>query len=155
MKSISERDIKPNQALALETFVKLMRAAESVSTRVHAHLADVRLSISQFGVLEALYHLGPMCQRDIAEKILKSSGNLTLVIDNLQKRGLVLRQRDQQDRRFTIIELTVEGKGLIEGFFPGHARKISGVMAALSKEELRELSRLCRKLKPRDGRFDG
>src|SRR5512137_147164 len=85
---------------ALNTFTKLMRAAESVTSRVHRVLAAPKLTISQFGVLEALYHKGPLCQKDIAAKILKSTGNITLVIDNLEKNGLVRRERDSEDRRF-------------------------------------------------------
>ena len=91
---------------ALNTYTKLMRAAESVTGRVHRVLAAPRLTISQFGVLEALYHKGPLCQRDIAAKILKSTGNITLVIDNLEKQGLVKRERTSEDRRYLTVKLT-------------------------------------------------
>ena len=67
------------------------------------------LTISQFGVLEALHHKGPLCQRDIAVKILKSTGNITLVIDNLEKQGLVTRERTSEDRRYLTIRLTGQG----------------------------------------------
>ena len=83
---------------ALNTYTKLMRAAESVTNRVSSSMSAADLTVSQFGVLEALHHKGPLCQRDIAAKILKSSGNITMVIDNLEKRGLVRRERDNQDR---------------------------------------------------------
>lgn len=135
------------EVLALSVFVKLMRASESVSVRVHRHLAQHNLTISQFGVLEALYHLGPMCQRDLAQKILKSSGNLTLVIDNLEKRSLVNRQRDPQDRRYFIIKLTNQGSGLIQDIFPDHARRIAKALSVLDSGELQDLGRLCRKMK--------
>src|SRR6266581_6980244 len=91
---------------ALNTYTKLMRAAESVTSRVHRVLATPKLTISQFGVLEALYHKGPLCQRDIASKILKSSGNITLVIDNLEKQNLVKRERTSADRRYLTVRLT-------------------------------------------------
>ena len=84
---------------ALSAYVKLMRAAESITARAHRHLSSFGLTISQFGVLEALFHLGPLSQKDIGQKILRSSGNITMVIDNLEKRGLVRRERDRQDRR--------------------------------------------------------
>jgi MarR family 2-MHQ and catechol resistance regulon transcriptional repressor len=70
---------------ALKTYVKLMRAAESVTARTHRHLASTGLTVSQFAVLEALYQLGPLSQREIGQKILRSSGNITMVIDNLEK----------------------------------------------------------------------
>lgn len=130
----------------LSTFVKLMRAAESVSAAVHRHLAAKDLSISQFGILEALHHLGPMCQKDIARKILKSAGNITMVIDNLQRRGLVTRERDRKDRRYSVISLTDKGKTLIEKIFPLHAEQVHQRMSCLSGAELQQLSDLLKKL---------
>lgn len=132
---------------SLRVFVKFMRAAESVSNSVHKELQCHNLTISQFGVLEALLHLGPLCQRDLAEKILKSTGNITMVIGNLEKRGLVIRKRDAKDRRFYIIYLSKTGRGLIEGIFPDHALRIEKRLAALTPVELKEFGRLCRKLK--------
>ena len=131
----------------LGAFVKLIRASESISTDVHRHLAGVDLSISQFGVLEALYHLGPMCQKDIAGKILKSAGNITMVIDNLEKRDLVIRKRSSEDRRYYEISLTEKGRLLIAEIFPAHAAGIRERMSLLSAEELEILSRLLKKLK--------
>src|SRR5947209_19948044 len=85
---------------ALRTYVKLMRAADSFTSRAHKHLEQAGLTFSQFAVLDALYHLGPMHLKDLAKKILRSSGNLTMVVDNLQKCGLVLRKQEASDRRF-------------------------------------------------------
>jgi len=133
---------------SLDSFIKLMRAAESVATRVHQQLPAHNLTISQFGVLEALYHLGPMCQRQLAQKILKSSGNMTMVIDNLEKRNLVVRIRDERDRRAFTIQLTPEGERLIAAIFPDQAQKIAETFAVLDHNEKQELARLCKKLKP-------
>jgi len=135
-----------NEVLALNSFIKLMRATESVSGRVHQHLTNIGLTVSQFGTLEALYHIGPMSQADIGKKILKSSGNITMVIDHLEKRGLVKRIRSQEDRRFFTIHLTEEGNRLIHDFFPTHATLITKEMSVLSSSEQKDLARLCRKL---------
>jgi len=131
---------------ALSAYVKLMRATEAVTARIHRHLAEAELTVSQFGVLEAVYHLGPLSQAELAKKILKSSGNITMVIDNLEKRGLVKRERNAEDRRLYSIRLTPEGKRLIADVFPRHAAKIMGEMGALTKTELETLGNLCRKL---------
>jgi MarR family transcriptional regulator, 2-MHQ and catechol-resistance regulon repressor len=131
---------------ALDTFVKLMRATEAVSARVHQHLHDVDLTISQFGVLEALYHLGPLCQKDLAQKILKTGGNLTLVIDNLEKRQLVRRERDKSDRRIIQVHLTAEGEALIQIVFPRHVEIVVNDLSVLTTQEQAELAYLCRKL---------
>ena len=81
------------------------------------------MSTSQFGVLELLHHLGPMCQSELAAKILKSTGNLTMVVDHLEERGLVERRRDTGDRRFITVHLTEAGEALIGGIFVGACRR--------------------------------
>lgn len=131
---------------ALGTYVKLMRAAESVTAACHRHLAEDGLSVTQFGVLEALVHLGPLCQRDLARKLLKSSGNITTVIDNLEKRGLVTRERQTRDRRFLKVFLTEPGEEIISRAFPRHSREVARAMNPLSHQEQKLLGDLCRKL---------
>ncbi len=135
-----------DETRALNAYVKLMRASESVSARIHGHVVEAGLTVSQFGVLEALYHLGPLSQKELAEKILRSSGNITMVIDNLEKRNLVKRERNKEDRRFYTVRLTVGGRRLIGSLFPRHAAKVVEEMKALSRTEQEELSRLCRKV---------
>jgi MarR family 2-MHQ and catechol resistance regulon transcriptional repressor len=131
---------------ALSAYVKLMRAAESLTARIHCNLSDINLTISQFGALEALYHLGPMPQVEIGKKILKSAGNMTLVIDNLEKRELVRRERGKEDRRYFTVHLTEAGTKLVRGFFPVHAERITSEMSALTPTEQEQLGRLCKKL---------
>ena len=131
---------------ALNTYTKLMRAAESVTSRVHRVLSAPKLTISQFGVLESLYHKGPLCQRDIAAKILKSTGNITLVIDNLEKQGLVRRVRDNEDRRYLTIHLTETGTTVINKVFADVEAKIVGEMKSLTEDEQVLLGSLCKKL---------
>lgn len=134
------------EELALETFVKFMRSANTVSAEVQSHLTKQKLTMSQFGVLEALYHLGPMYQRDLAVKILKTTGNITTVIDNLEKRGLVERQREMKDRRYFKVVLTSSGRRLTKKIFPDHATQITQCMSRLTMPEQRELGKLCKKL---------
>ena len=131
---------------ALEAYIKLSRSAEAVSQAINGHLRDVNLTISQFGVLEALYHLGPMQTGEVGEKILKSSGNMTLVIDNLVKRGLVRRQRREDDRRCINIHLTSEGEALLKQIWPKHLVGVVHAFAALTAEEQVQLATLSRKV---------
>ena len=134
------------ESRALRTYVKLMRAAESVTARIHRHLSSTGLTISQFAVLEALYHLGPMSQREIGAKILRSSGNITMVIDNLEKARLVSRERNETDRRFFIVHLTDKGDNLIKELFPLHAAVIAKDLGVLTAAEQDALGNLCKKL---------
>ncbi|MCZ8341679.1 MAG: MarR family transcriptional regulator [Leptospira sp.] len=131
---------------ALDAFIKLKRASESLSSRVTAEFSKSQISESQFGVLETLYHLGPLCQKELGGKILKSTGNITLVIDNLEKRNLVERVRGVEDRRYITVHLTTNGKKLIEQIFPDHVKRITNEFSNLTPEEQELLAKLCKKL---------
>ena len=137
--SKSERD-------ALDAFIKLMRCSDAVAARLAVETRAHDLTPSQFGVLEALLHLGPLHQNELGRKLLKSSGNITVVIDHLEASGLVRRQRDKQDRRYITVSLTPAGRRLISRVFPLHVQAIVSEMGGLNQAELRQLSRLCRKL---------
>lgn len=137
---------------ALNAYTKLMRAAESVTGRTARIMAASDLTVSQFGILEALFHKGPLCQRDIAAKILKSTGNITMVIDNLERRGLARRERDSEDRRYITIHLTDAGAHLIADVFPRVMAAIVEEMCILDETEQNELGRLCRILGLRERR---
>jgi len=136
----------PDEVRALDAFIKLSRAHDMVGQSVNRNLAEAGLTVSQFGTLEALFHLGPLSQREVGGKILKSSGNITLVIDNLEKRGLVRRVPCRTDRRVTKLNLTDAGRTLIARIFPAHLREIVATMAALTSAEQTELARLTKKL---------
>ncbi|UFP96247.1 MarR family winged helix-turn-helix transcriptional regulator [Gloeobacter morelensis] len=131
---------------ALDAYIKLMRASDAVSGRIHTHLAGAKLTVSQFGVLEALLHLGPLCQSALAEKLLKSGGNMTLVIDNLEKRGLVARVRSVSDRRYITVHLTEAGQALVKQLIKPHVQGVVAAMDALTPDEQEALGALCRKL---------
>ncbi len=130
---------------ALDAYIKLMRASESVTARSHAAIPQ-GLTLAQFGVLEALYHRGSLCASELAAKLLKSPGNLTLVIDNLERDGRVKRERDPQDRRFVTIHLTASGRQFIANLFPTIAAGITREFAVLSPAEQAMLAELCKKL---------
>ena len=134
------------QRAVLKAYTQMMRATEAVTARMHRHLADHGLTGSQFGVLEALYHLGPLCQRDIGQKILKTSGNLTTVIDNLEKKALVIREKDLSDRRRISVSLTSAGFDLIDAVFPTHAEIAEQVFVVMNPGELLTLGSLLKKV---------
>lgn len=136
----------PEELLALDSYIKLTRAADSVNARLNASKSMKNLTISQFGVLEALFHLGPLCQNDLGSKILKSNSNMTTVVDNLEKRKLVRRERDQEDRRMVMVHLTENGLELISKILPEHVAAIKEQFKGLKQEELIILGNLLRKL---------
>jgi MarR family 2-MHQ and catechol resistance regulon transcriptional repressor len=131
---------------ALDSYIKLTRASESVFNRTTAHLANYDLTSSQFAVLEALHHLGTLSQVELAQKLLKSTGNMTLVLRNLEKEGFICRERNPQDQRYVHVSLTDDGRKLIARIMPLHVQGVVDAMGVLTAEEQAELGRLCRKL---------
>ena len=131
---------------ALDLYIKLSRAADAATHAINGHLHEHNLTISQFGVLEALYFLGPQQPGQLAQKVLKSSGNMTLVIENLVKRGLVSRERRADDRRCIDVSLTEDGRALIAAIFPDHVAGVVQTVSVLTREEQQQLAALSRKL---------
>lgn len=138
--------ISEEEREALGLITKMNRSLDAVERKTLCHLSDVNLTASQFSVLEALYHLGPMCQKAVAGKVLKSSGNITTVIDNLEKCHLVERRRSTEDRRYIQLHITDQGRALIEGFFPAHMQRLVKCFSVLTEQERRELGRITKKL---------
>ena len=133
------------EKLVLDAFIKLLRASHSIPARHNSKLQEIGLTNGQFGVLEAIFHLGPLNQRTIGQKILTSEGNITFIIDNLVKKGLVTRRQDPKDRRKSIIELTEKGSKFITEYFPVHLSNIMNEFEDFTEDELRELARLAKK----------
>ncbi len=131
---------------ALDTAIKLARATESLVSKTSLNLSAQNVTVSQFGILDAVYHLGPLTQKTLGEKILKSGGNITHVVDNLEKRALVKRHRGKNDRRNFEIHLTKKGEKLITKILPGYVKVIKDELSILSQEESEILQRLCKKI---------
>lgn len=131
---------------ALGAFVKLLRAAHWASERAGEYRARAGLTETQLGVLEALYHVGPMVQVELSEKLLSSPSNLTTVLENLERDDLVARRIRPSDRRCREVSLTDDGRRTIEAVLPGHVAGIVRIMDALSPSEQERLGELCRKL---------
>lgn len=138
---------KPDEVLALDTFIKLARSLNAVQTQVIPPLQkEFGITESQFGILEALYHLGPLSLGQLGEKILRSGSNITTVVDNLERDKLVRRVRDEADRRVQMVHITPRGEALMERCFHIHVARVTKRIGVLTRDEQRELGRLCKKL---------
>ena len=135
------------ERLALDVFIKLSRCMNAVQGKLLPSLQkDFGLTESQIGVLEALLHLGPLTQGELCRKILRSGSNVTTVVDNLERAGLVRRERGEDDRRIQVVHLTDVGRTLLDRALPAHVARITALMNRLEPGEQRDLARLCRKL---------
>ena len=132
--------------LALNTWVKLARTHSIISHLSDENIRSYNLTTPQFGVIEALGHLGPLRVGQLCKKMLVSGGNMTLVLDNFEKQNLVERVFSKEDRRAILIQLTSEGSKLFNNIFSLHAEKIGEIMSVLSAEEQKELGSLLKKL---------
>lgn len=131
--------------LDLRVLLTLYKTVNKFDRATIKLLIDFDLSIGQFGVLEALLHKGDMCVGDIQEKVLTTSGNIALIIKNLEARGLVHKKAHQKDRRKTIISLSDAGKELIQKAFPVNKKMIEEKLNVLDESEKRALiSALCK-----------
>lgn len=131
---------------SLKLWVVLSRAAAAVEAHARADAARHDLTLAEFGVLEALYHKGPMLLGEVQRRILVSSGGVTYLVDRLTKKGLVERRPCEHDRRASYAALTGEGERLIRRVFPEHARVIERALSGLDSEERHTAIDLLRKV---------
>lgn len=135
-----------SQERALKLFVVLQRCASAVMGNFHKHADLYDLTLTEFEILEALYHKGPLLLGDVQRKILLSSGGVTYAIDRLADKGLVERRECATDRRARYAALTARGEALVGQIFPAIAAHIEQTMSALSGREQDEIIDLLRKL---------
>ena len=140
------RDWTPEEEEALRLWISLARCYSTFSRAVACKVAEYDLTAPQFGVLEALFHLGPLSLGDLAEKLLVTGGNVTYVMDRLEAQGLVARERSGNDRRVVRAHLTTKGQATIQGVFPGHAGFVKELVKGLEPGEQDELRKLLKKL---------
>ena len=131
---------------ALDAFIKLMRASDSVRHRLEPTITKYGITAPQFGVLETLWHLGPMNHATLANKRLVSRGNVTSAVDILERDGLVRRKQAKDDRRVSIVHLTPKGRRLVSRIFPEQLAAIIDDFTVLSAKEQELLGALCKKL---------
>ena len=131
---------------ALNSYIKLVRAFESISSRLYIKFAKEDLTESQFYMLDALYHLGPMNQKELGKKISRSEGNITMVVNNLEKRRLIKKKQSAEDKRVFIIKLKTEGRELYEKVFPKFLKVIAADFEGIKERELIEFQKVCKRI---------
>jgi MarR family 2-MHQ and catechol resistance regulon transcriptional repressor len=143
---VASKDWSEDEEQALRLWISLARCYATFSRAVACKVAEYDLTAPQFGVLEALFHLGPLSLGDLAEKLLVTGGNVTYVMDRLEAQGLVVRERSGNDRRVVRAHLTSKGRDTIESVFPGHVGFVKGLVEGLESRERGELRTLLKKL---------
>jgi MarR family 2-MHQ and catechol resistance regulon transcriptional repressor len=130
----------------LKTITVLFRAKNSFEALIKKDILSYGLNPSEFGALEALYHKGRLTVQQITEKVLIANSSMTYVLDNLVKRDLITRMKDETDRRIYVVDLTDKGRQFMDDIYPKHYHNMTSVLSCLTKEEERTLQLLLKKI---------
>jgi MarR family 2-MHQ and catechol resistance regulon transcriptional repressor len=136
----------PNRTATLTLVIALGRSSQAIERAIRPQLAEHGLGLTEFAVLEVLYHKGALPLGDIRDRILVTGASTTYVVTKLEERGLMRRTAGPQDQRVVLGELTPKGRTLMDEVFPGHVDRLREVTAALSVAEKREVTRMLRRL---------
>lgn len=139
-------ETKLDEELSLKLFVVLTRAVESIKKRVEEDIKSLGLNITEFAVLEVIYHKGDQPIQKIGEKVLIASSSITYVVDKLEKKKLLRRKPCPKDRRVTHASLTPAGTDLMNDVFPKHKQGIREICAGLDIHEKKVIIEYLKKL---------
>ena len=124
----------------------LWKAAKAVEKVDRASIAQTGLGLSDFTIMEALLHKGPLPINQIGEKVLLTSGSMTAAVDRIENKGLVKRIQDPSDGRCYYVHLTKKGRKTIRTAYAKHAENLEKIASVLSEKERNELIRLLKKI---------
>src|SRR5213075_2798619 len=131
----------------VHVFLVLWKAARAVEAYAERSIAALEMCGSDFAVLEALLHKGPLPVNEIGKKVMLTSGSITVAVDRLEAKGLVERRAHGTDRRARIVHLTKEGRKLITRAYAQHAADLEQLTSAsLTTTERATLIRLLKKI---------
>lgn len=124
-----------SENLSLKSFVVLMKSSKSIQEQIKKDISEHGMKTSDFTVLEALYHKGRQTVKQISDAVLINTGSITYVIDKLEAKYLLERSNCKEDRRVVYIQLTEQGKKVMDEIFPKHQKVIEEVFSGLTAEE--------------------
>jgi MarR family 2-MHQ and catechol resistance regulon transcriptional repressor len=130
----------------LKTLTILFRATHRFETLIKQDVQQYGLNATEFGVLEVLYHKGPLSIQVIKDKILIASSSMSYVVEQLMDKALILRQQNQQDKRFSVLELSPQGQSLMNEVYPLHAQSLRHILNKLSADEEKSLQDLLKRI---------
>ncbi|MFD1335591.1 MarR family winged helix-turn-helix transcriptional regulator [Oceanobacillus iheyensis] len=138
--------VTKKQDPSLKLLVILSKAYKTVMEQVELDVKSRGISLTDFAVLELLYHRGQQPLQKIADKILLTSGSITYVVNKLEKQGYLTREQCELDKRVTYAVISDKGTELLDSIFPGHWDKIKQIMHGLDYHEKEEAIALLKKL---------
>lgn len=132
--------------ISMKTWMQVFRTYNKIRAKELVYIQSFDLTMHQFQVLEVLYHRGNLNIGSITKLTMSTPGNITVVVKNLKRDGLIVSLQDENDKRASILSITQKGKEIIEKLFPQHAKNFEEYFKVLDKEELETLYTLLKKL---------
>ncbi len=147
--------MKKDAPTPVHTWLVMIKAMRAITRYALEELEEPGLGFSDFAVLEALLHKGPLPVNVIGPKVNLTPGSISVAVDRLVAKGLVSRAESSQDRRVRIVTLTPRGKSVITPIFRAHAATMEKVFSGLSRDEMQQLEQQLKRIgKQADSLFD-
>ena len=131
---------------SMKMWLKFIRAYSEYKKKAVADVKHYGITMSQYWVIECLGSLGPQLMGELSKKTFLTAGNMTFIVDGLEKAGLVERELTHDDRRAIQVRLTEKGKCTYKEAVGGHSAYLAEMAAILSEKEQEEFARMLKKL---------
>src|SRR3954466_7937836 len=138
--------MKKDISTPVHAWLVMMKAMQAITRYALANLEKTGLGLSDFAVLEALLHKGPLPVNAIGPKVNLTPGSISVAVDRLLAKGFVSRTESSEDRRVRLVALTLRGKSVITPIFRAHAATMEKVFACLSREEMQQLEQQLKRI---------
>lgn len=132
--------------ISIGVWVRILRVYAVISTEIRRKVSTIGLTLPQLYVLTTLGLQGDMPLGKLGRELLVTKGNITPIVDHLERDGLVIRDQDQSDRRKMWVRLTAKGRQLVGDIVLAYEEEFVPLMSCLSQDELRQLSQLLKKM---------
>ncbi|MGR7915966.1 MarR family winged helix-turn-helix transcriptional regulator [Finegoldia sp. P1-F-LS] len=136
-----------NTKKSMAVYISMSRVINTLRRENNKLILKHGLTLGQFAVMEALYSKGRLSTGEVMEKILSTSGNIPVIVKNLEKDGFITRKQDEADKRRFILDLTDKGKDLMDEIVPENLKFMDELISLWDDEDKKELIILMNKFR--------
>lgn len=136
-----------NTKKSMAVYISMSRVINTLRRENNKLILKHNLTLGQFAVMEALYSKGRLSTGEVMEKILSTSGNIPVIVKNLEKDGFITRKQDESDKRRFILDLTDKGKNLMDEIVPENLKFMDELISLWDDDEKEELIILMNKFR--------
>ena len=136
-----------NTKKSMAVYISMSRVINTLRRENNKLILKHNLTLGQFAVMEALYSKGRLSTGEVMEKILSTSGNIPVIVKNLEKDGFITRKQDEADKRRFILDLTDKGKYLMDEIVPENLKFMDELISLWDDEDKKELIILMNKFR--------